>query len=119
MNAHNNDAVAKNMHARCFARKQIVEMLRNLFRWPYRIDRPPPITLLSELVWEHVMNVSNIASLATSLSSEKTGQAVGIAVLKKALDIQSATAAVLLDAIPKVSSANLPANLGRNVNTVA
>ncbi|MBC7501131.1 MAG: YjfB family protein [Herminiimonas sp.] len=65
------------------------------------------------------MNVSNIAALATDMSSARTEQAVGIAVLKKALDIESASAAVLLDALPPTVSTNLPDNLGRNINTTA
>ena len=38
------------------------------------------------------MDVSSIASLATNLSETSTNQAVGIAVLKKALNIESAGA---------------------------
>ena len=65
------------------------------------------------------MDVSGIAALATNLLSAKTDQAIGIAVLKKALDMQSANAAVLLDAVTAPSSSRLPSNLGNNINTVA
>jgi hypothetical protein len=66
------------------------------------------------------MNVSAIGSQSTNLSTAKTDQAIGIAVLKKALDSETATASALLDAIPTVPSiSNLPANLGRNINTTA
>ncbi|MFT5589273.1 MAG: hypothetical protein ACI9ZF_001447 [Bradyrhizobium sp.] len=66
------------------------------------------------------MNVSAIGSQSTNLSTAKTEQAIGIAVLKKALDSETSTASALLDALPTVKSAsNLPANLGRNINTTA
>ena len=65
------------------------------------------------------MDVNGIASLATSMAAERNGQAIGIAVLKKALDIQSSSALALLNAIPAVPSVNLPAHLGQNINTTA
>ena len=65
------------------------------------------------------MDVSSIASLATSLSTEKTGQAIGIAVLKKALDSEAHTAGTLIASLPAPSASNLPSHLGQNVNTVA
>lgn len=60
------------------------------------------------------MDVMNIASLATDMSAAKTNQQVGIAVLKKAIDVEAAGATALINAIP--SAANLPANLGQNIN---
>jgi hypothetical protein len=65
-------------------------------------------------VLRFVMDVTSIASLATNLSAAKTEQQVGIAVLKKAMDVESAGAVALINAIP--SAANLPANLGQNIN---
>ena len=66
------------------------------------------------------MSVDSIANLASSLASARTDQAVGIAVLKKALDAESATANALLDSMPPVeSTSNLPSNLGQNINTTA
>lgn len=62
------------------------------------------------------MSVSSIASLATDLAETGIKQQVGISVLKKALDIESTNAAILLQALP---SPNLPAHLGNNVNTTA
>ncbi|MNR83715.1 hypothetical protein D3C72_145000 [compost metagenome] len=62
------------------------------------------------------MDVSNIASLASSLAQQRTSNEVSLTVFKKALDVQSSTALSLLDAIPKVS---LPANIGQNINTKA
>jgi hypothetical protein len=45
---------------------------------------------------------------------------VGVAVLKKALDSESASALALINALPQpAAAANLPPNLGQNVNTVA
>ena len=65
------------------------------------------------------MEVNTIASLATEMQQAKTSQDVSIAVLKKALDAQSTNALALLEALPPVTSANLPAHLGQNVNTTA
>jgi hypothetical protein len=69
---------------------------------------------------ESIMNVSSLGSQSTNLSTAKTEQAIGIAVLKKALDSETSTASALLDALPAVpSTSNLPPNLGRNINTTA
>ena len=66
------------------------------------------------------MSDSSIGSLSTNLSSAKTDQAIGIAVLKRALDNETSTASALLDALPPVpTTSNLPSNLGRNINTTA
>lgn len=63
------------------------------------------------------MDVSGIAKLATSMAETGTSQAVDIAMLKKAQEIQLSTATQLLDAIPPAQ--NLPAHLGNNINTKA
>ena len=65
------------------------------------------------------MDVSAIASLATSMAANKTSEEVSIAVLKKALDTQREGAAALLDALPAPSAPNLPPHLGQNINTTA
>jgi hypothetical protein len=65
------------------------------------------------------MDTSGIASLATNMAASATDQAVGIAVLKKAMDIEASGAATLLQAIPSASAANLPPHLGQNINTTA
>lgn len=66
------------------------------------------------------MDVANIASLATALSNAKTEQAIGTAVLKKAMDINAAGALALIDALPQNSpSQNLPRHLGKTINTTA
>lgn len=64
------------------------------------------------------MDVSSIAQAATALSQSRVGEAVGIAVLKRAMDIQSEGALQLLQALPQPTTSN-PPNLGNNVNTFA
>lgn len=63
------------------------------------------------------MDVSGIARLATSMAETGTSQAVDIAMLKKAQEIQLSTATQLLDAIQPPQ--NLPAHLGNTINTKA
>ena len=66
------------------------------------------------------MDVMGIAQLSTTMAETGTRQAVGIAMLKKAQDVQVSTATALLQALPPVQSAsNLPAHLGSNINTTA
>lgn len=65
------------------------------------------------------MEVRNIANLATTMAATGTTQAVGVAVLKKAIDIQASSATALLEALPPATGANLPPHLGRNINTTA
>lgn len=63
------------------------------------------------------MDVSSIASLATEMSQAKTASAVGVAVLKKAIDINAQNSLQLLQALPQIS--NNPANLGNKVDAFA
>jgi hypothetical protein len=65
-----------------------------------------------------VGSVSSIASAATQMSQAKTGDAVAIAVLKKAMDIETQGAAQLLAALPQPSGSN-PPNLGNKVDAFA
>ena len=66
------------------------------------------------------MDVSGIAQLSTTIADTGTKQAVGVAVLKKAQDIQASSAAALIEAIPPVpSTPNLPSHLGNTINTKA
>lgn len=61
------------------------------------------------------MNTS--AALAQNTSSD-----VGMAVLKKAIDIQARSSMALINAIPQPpqqNAANLPPNLGQNINVTA
>ncbi|MES2323378.1 MAG: YjfB family protein [Pseudomonadota bacterium] len=66
------------------------------------------------------MDVSSIAKLATSVAETGVKAEVGIAILKRAQQIESATATQLIDAIKSVPTVqNLPANLGNTINTTA
>lgn len=66
------------------------------------------------------MDVTGIANVATTLADVGISQAVSIAMLKKANDIQTENATALIQAIPDSQSiANLPSHLGRNINTTA
>lgn len=67
------------------------------------------------------MDVTGIARIATEMADFSTKQTVGIAVLKKAIDINAAGALALIEAIPDITqlAQNLPAHLGRNINTTA
>ena len=65
------------------------------------------------------MDVTSIANLATSMSQARAGQEIGIAVLKKAIDISASTATALIDALPEPISRNQPSHLGQNINTTA
>lgn len=60
-------------------------------------------------------------SMNTSSALEKAGgDAVGMTVLKKAIDVEAQGAMSLINAIPQpsqTSSSNLPSNLGQNINT--
>lgn len=62
------------------------------------------------------MDVSQIASLVSSLDNQAASNEASTLMLKKTLDNQQATAAILIEAIPQ-----LPANpaVGRNINTTA
>lgn len=64
------------------------------------------------------MDVSSIASVATELSQTRTADAVSIAVLRKALDIQEQGALQLIAALPLPPTSN-PPNLGNTINTFA
>ena len=66
------------------------------------------------------MSDSVISSISNAVSTNSSDAAIGIAVLKKALDAEASTASALLDALPPVQrSENLPPYLGQNINTTA
>jgi hypothetical protein len=67
---------------------------------------------------ENPMDVGNIASVATSLTQQQIANAVGVLVLKKAMQIQADSAVALIEALP-TPSGGLPAHVGQNVNTTA
>jgi len=66
------------------------------------------------------VNMNTSVALA-SMTGQNTGDAVGLSVLKKAMDIQAQSAIALINALPQpvINSSNLPPNLGQNVNTTA
>ena len=66
------------------------------------------------------MDVMGIAKLATSMAETGTKQEVDIAILKKAQQIESATATQMIDAIKATPTVqNLPGHLGNTINTTA
>lgn len=66
------------------------------------------------------MDVSGIAKLATSIADTGNRQEVGFAVLKRAQQVEQAVASQMIDALQAAAPAqNLPAHLGRNINTTA
>ncbi|TFW29587.1 YjfB family protein [Massilia horti] len=66
------------------------------------------------------MDVAGIAKLSTSIAETGLKQDVGLAVLKRAQEIDSATATQLIDAVKDAPSVqNLPPNLGTRINTTA
>jgi hypothetical protein len=64
------------------------------------------------------MDVSNLAAVATDLSQSKIEGQVQVAVLKKAMDIESQASLQLVQAAAQVISTN-PPNLGKSVDTFA
>ena len=67
------------------------------------------------------MNITSTQAVqsATAAAQEPTSDAVNIAVLKKALDIQAASAAALIQALPVPPPLATEGNLGTQVNTYA
>ena len=65
------------------------------------------------------MDVSSIAKLSSSIAETGQRQEISLAVLKKAQQIQEATATQLIDALPQVQQSNLPPHLGNKINTTA
>lgn len=58
-------------------------------------------------------------SIPNALSGQAAGDAVGVTVLKKALDQEAQNGMALINAIPQPQQQNLPSHLGKNVNTTA
>ena len=65
------------------------------------------------------MDINSISSAASLVTSQKVGDAVGITVAKKAMDIHSDAAAQLIDSIPSASSEASESHLGNNINVRA
>ena len=64
------------------------------------------------------MDVNNIANLVTTMANQSTRDAINIAVLKKALEIQASSAAALIDALQQPAAVN-PPHLGNTIDTSA
>jgi hypothetical protein len=65
------------------------------------------------------MAISGLEALANNVADSGLKQQVGINVLKKALNIEGATAIALISAIPATPSVNLPSHLGQTINATA
>jgi hypothetical protein len=66
------------------------------------------------------MDINSIAKLSSTVAETGIKQEVGLAVLKRAQQIQASTAAQLLNAVQSPPAVqNLPANLGNTINTTA
>ena len=66
------------------------------------------------------MDVSSLANLSSSVAETGVKQEVGLAVLKRAEQIQASTAAELINAVASPPTLqNLPAHLGNTINTTA
>lgn len=63
------------------------------------------------------MEINSTSSVPVALIRAETGDAVAIAVLKKAQEIEAQSAVQLINALPQ--PANNPPNLGNKVNTFA
>ena len=65
------------------------------------------------------MDISGVAKPAGSIADTGTNQEVDAAILKKAMQVESATATTLVDAVQPTQATRLPEHLGNNVNTTA
>jgi hypothetical protein len=92
-------------------------------RWYLIPQTVVPIYWAAAIWWEYADNqLGELAMGISPASGLATNVAVGTLVLKKAIDIQAQTAMILIDSIAQtqtVNPANLPPNLGQNINTTA
>lgn len=65
------------------------------------------------------MDLASIAGAPSGLASSQISDAVGIAVLKKVIDIETQNALQLIQALPQTVPASNPPNMGHNVDTFA
>lgn len=62
----------------------------------------------------------NVSTALSSMVGQTTGDSVALSVLKKAIETQAQGAAALIKSVSQPqSAANLPPNLGQNINTTA
>ncbi len=62
------------------------------------------------------MDISSVGSVSSALSQAKTGDAVAITVLKKAMELQAQGALQLIQALPQPAAIN---GVGGSINTYA
>lgn len=70
------------------------------------------------------MDISGVMNTAaTQVSRQKGGDAVGVAVLEKAMDVETKTASDLINSVvhqsKEIPSEKLPSHLGRNIDVTA
>lgn len=65
------------------------------------------------------MDTLAIVSLATQMSQVRTADAIQMAVLRKAMDVQAQTAEQLLQAVVQSGQAVNPPQLGNTIDTFA
>lgn len=66
------------------------------------------------------MDINSISSgVVAQHVAQKTGDAVGVQVAKKALDIQSSTASQLIDSVKQSTPPPSEPHLGNNINVSA
>ena len=70
------------------------------------------------------MDITGVANgAALQASRQRTGDALGIAVLNKALDVEVSSAATLINSVAQppeeIPAEKLPPHLGRNLNVTA
>lgn len=64
------------------------------------------------------MEIAGVSAPAAAQAGQTDGDALSLAVLKKALDAETQAAAALIQTLDQANpSASLPAHLGNNVNT--
>lgn len=65
------------------------------------------------------MDISSVGSVSSAMSQAQTDEAVAIAVLKKAIDIQAQGAMQLIQAISQPAASTTTPTMGNGVNTFA
>lgn len=68
---------------------------------------------------EYIMDISNIAAVASANASAKVQAEVSLKVLKKAMDIQAESAMQLLQAIPQAPASQVGSSAGGVIDTWA
>lgn len=67
------------------------------------------------------VNMNTSTTAMASVAGQSSGDAAGVSMLKKAMEIEAKNMQQLINSTstPEKTSANLPPNLGQNVNTTA